>query len=123
MAKYMLFITGDENAEQGGDMLQEYGAYTQDLIAAGVLRAGDALEHTSQARRVAVRDGQQLVTDGPFAETKETIGGYYLVECDTIEDAVAWAARCPGAKTGRMDVRPLMELPADYQTGNKLAGI
>ena len=77
------------------EMMAAYMAYTKDMKEAGVLRAGDALEPTSTATTVRLRQGKTLVTDGPFAETKEQFGGYYLIECKDIDEATKWAAKCP----------------------------
>jgi hypothetical protein len=82
--------------------------YTQWLKDSGAYVAGDALAPTSSATTVRVRDGKTLTTDGPFAETKEQLGGYYLVEVENLDDAIAAAARCPGASGGTMEVRPIV---------------
>jgi len=85
----------------------EYGAFTQSIIQSGNFKAGDALQPTTTATTVRVRDGKTLTTDGPFAETREQLGGYYLVEAKDLDAAVAIAARIPGAKTGSIEVRPI----------------
>jgi hypothetical protein len=111
--EYMILIYGDERGygsateAQLKAMYQEYGTYTQDLIKAGAMRAGSELKPVSTATTVRVRGGKVLSTDGPFAETKEQLGGYYLIDVPNLDEAVKWAAKCPGAKTGSIEVRPL----------------
>jgi hypothetical protein len=90
------------------EMLAAYFAYSKEMKDAGVMRAGDALQPTSTATTVRLRQGKRLVTDGPFAETKESLGGYYLIECKDIDEATQWAAKCPSATIGSIDVRPVM---------------
>ena len=111
--QYMLLIYGDESAWEGmseedraaGDSM--WVEYTKWLKDSGAYVAGDALAPTTAATNVRVRDGQTLTTDGPFAETKEQLGGYYLIDVDNLDDAIAAAARCPGAFGGTMEVRPV----------------
>jgi hypothetical protein len=86
-----------------------YYAFTNDSRAAGVNRGGEALQPTSTATTVRVRDGKTVTTDGPFAETKEQLGGYYLFECKDLDEAIQWAAKIPGAKFGSIEVRPIWE--------------
>ena len=88
-----------------------YNAFRKEAVDAGVLQAGDALEDATEARTVRVRDGQTLVTDGPFAETKEEFGGYYIIDAPSIDEAIKWAAKIPGAKRGSIEVRPIWEIP------------
>jgi hypothetical protein len=114
--QYMLLIYGNE-AEQAGRaaeesklMFAEYGEFTKGIIGSGHFKAGDALQPTSTATTVRVRNGKQLVTDGPFAETREQLGGYYLVEAKDLDEARAIAARIPGAKHGSIEVRPVMKM-------------
>jgi hypothetical protein len=113
--QYMLLIYDDEQlwADMGeaerGQIFQAYGAYTEDMRQKGVFVAGDALQPTSTATTVRDRNGDRLVTDGPFAETKEQLGGYYLIEVDSLDDALDWAARIPSAKVGSIEVRPVMD--------------
>jgi len=83
-----------------------YTAFAEEAGAAGVLADGGELAATTSATTVRVRDGETLVTDGPFVEAKEALGGYFLFECPSIEDAVDWAARIPGADHGAIEVRP-----------------
>jgi hypothetical protein len=86
----------------------EYGAFTQSIIQSGNFKAGDGLQPTTTATTVRVREGKTLTTDGPFAETREQLAGYYLVEAKDLDTAVAMAARIPGAKIGSIEVRPVM---------------
>jgi hypothetical protein len=89
-------------------MSAEYGTYTQSIVQSGHFKAGDGLQPTTTATTVRVRDGKTLTTDGPFAETREQLGGYYLVEAKDLDTAIALAARIPGAKEGSIEVRPVM---------------
>ncbi len=86
----------------------EYFAFTKAVKEAGVFLAGDALKGVDTATTIRVREGQTLHTDGPFAETKEQLGGYYLLECKDLDEALHWAAKIPSAKTGSIEVRPVM---------------
>jgi len=88
-----------------------YMAYTQALKDAGAFVAGDPLQPSSTATTVRLRSDTREVLDGPYADTKEQLGGYYLVEAKDLDEAVAWAARCPGATHGVMEVRPVMVIP------------
>jgi hypothetical protein len=116
--RYMILISGDEKSEpqaSSADRDQVFAAYmkyTQDLQKAGVYLAGDALMPTATGARVAVRDGKRTIVDGPFAEAKEVIGGYYLIQVKSKEEAVEWASRCPGAHHGTVEVRHVLDLPA-----------
>ena len=118
--QYLLMIYGDESrmkdmtAADREAMFLEYRALTDGFIKSGHMRAGDALQPTSTATTVRVRDGKVLTTDGPFAETKEQLGGYYLVEAKDLDEATKLAARIPGARQGSIEVRPIMQLPPDY---------
>jgi hypothetical protein len=89
-------------------MLAEYRTFTQSIIQSGNFKAGDALQPVATATTVRVKDGKTLTTDGPFAETREQLGGYYLIEAKDLDAALAIAARVPGAKYGSIEVRPLM---------------
>ncbi len=89
-------------------MSAEYGAYTQSIVQSGHFKAGDGLQPSTTATTVRVRDGKILTTDGPFAETREQLGGYYLVEAKDLDAAIALAARIPGARDGSIEVRPIM---------------
>ena len=112
--QYMLLIYHDEEqklspAEQG-QLMQEYMTFTQDIVKSGKFKAGDPLEPTGTATTVRVRNNKTLATDGPFAETKEQLGGYYLVEAKDLDEAVAIAARIPGARLGSIEVRPIRKI-------------
>ena len=112
--QYMLLIYENEArklspAEQG-QLMTEYMTFTQDIVKAGKFKAGDPLEPTSTATTVHVRNGKTVTTDGPFAETKEQLGGYYLVEAKDLDEAVAIAARIPAARTGSVEVRPIRKM-------------
>jgi hypothetical protein len=88
-------------------MLADYRTFTQDIIQSGNFKAGDALQPTTTATTVRVRDGKTLTTDGPFAETREQLGGYYLIEAKNLDEALGIAARIPSAKIGAIEVRPI----------------
>ncbi len=88
-------------------MSKEYGDFTEGIVKSGHFRAGDALQPTRTATTVRVRDGKTVTTDGPFAETKEQLGGYYLVEAKDLDEAIRIAARIPGARDGAIEVRPI----------------
>ena len=112
--QYLLMIyrseaeLGSMSAADRKNMTAEYGVFTQSIIQSGHFKAGDGLQPTSTATTVRVRDGKTLTTDGPFAETREQLGGYYLVEAKDLNAALEIAARIPGAKTGSIEVRPVM---------------
>ena len=111
--QYMLLIHGDESAmanarkEDIGAMMAAYGAYTTAMREAGVLRAGERLHPAASATIVRHRDGKSQVLNGPYAEAKEQLGGYYVIECADLDAAITWAARCPGAQFGSIEVRPI----------------
>lgn len=86
----------------------EYGTYTQSIVQSGHFKAGDGLQPSTTATTVRVRDGKTLTTDGPFAETREQLGGYYLVEAKDLDTAIALAARIPNARDGSIEIRPVM---------------
>ena len=93
-------------------VMNEYWAYTAMLNGRGANLGGEALQPVQTATTVRVRDGKTLVTDGPFAETKEALGGFYLVEAKDLDEALEFAAACPGAKEGSVEVRPIWEVPS-----------
>ncbi len=112
--KYMLLIYLEEDAMDECQRVRCYDDSTKlahDLYAAGQYLAASPLQPASTATIVRVRDGKRLVTDGPFAETREQLGGYFLVEADNLDDAIDIAGRVPGARAGTVEVRPLMEIP------------
>lgn len=111
--KYMLLIYDDENTRDESAMdIQPWVAYTQSAQQAGVYQAGAGLLPTETATTVRQRDGERLVTDGPFAETKEQLGGYYLLDCADLDEAIDWAARIPSVGVGSVEVRPVFEPPS-----------
>jgi len=89
---------------------QAYGAYTEEIMKTGIMKGGDALLPSAMATTVRVRDGKTLTTDGPFAETKEQLGGFYLFDCKDLDEAINWAAKIPGASHGSIEVRPILEM-------------
>ena len=93
-----------------------YGAFTADVRRRGIFQAGEALEPTNTATTVRVRDGRTITTDGPFAETKEFLGGFYLLECSDLDEAIDLAAKIPAVERGSIEIRPIWELPAEYAT-------
>jgi hypothetical protein len=115
--KYVLLIYDDEqlwanmNEEERNGIMGEYFAYSDDVFGKGVAKAGDALQATSSATTVRVRDGQTVTTDGPYAETKEQLGGYYVIEAADLDEAIGWAAKIPSARIGSVEVRPIMDFP------------
>jgi hypothetical protein len=113
--KYMLLIYHAENSwdtlseQERQDIYAEYGKFSADIQASGQMLSGSELRPVSDATSIRVRDGKQLTTDGPFAETKEQLGGYYLVEAKDLDEAIGLAARIPSARVGTIEVRPLAE--------------
>jgi len=114
--QYLLLIYTNE-AEYGKidpatlqKVYAEYGEFTQSIVQSGNFKAGDRLQNTDTATTVRIRDGKTMMTDGPFAETREQLGGYYLVEAKNLDEATAIAARIPGAKLGSIEVRPLFAM-------------
>ena len=111
--QYMLLIYDNEKEMQAartGDvdtMMASYREFTESITKSGHMKAGDALEPTSAATSVRIRNGKTLTTDGPFAETKEQLGGYYLIEAKDLDEATKIAARVPSARTGTIEVRPV----------------
>ena len=111
--QYLLMIYQNEveyaknDAATSQKIMAEYGTFTQSIVQSGNFKAGDRLQETHTATTVRVRDGKTLTTDGPFAETREQLGGYYLVEAKDLDAAIAIAARIPGARMGSIEVRPI----------------
>ena len=116
--KYMLLIYLEENSWQSlteaerQAVYAEYRQFSQDIASSGHYISGSELHPVSMATSVRVRNGEQLTTDGPFAETKEQLGGYYLIDAANLDEAIALAARIPSAKVGTIEVRPLAESAA-----------
>ena len=115
MPKYVALIYGDETQyanvtpEDGAKMMQAYGEYTEAVRAAGLFEAGEGLQGTNTATTVRVHNGELSTTDGPFAETKEQLGGFYILNCKDLDEAIEWAAKIPGASGGSIEVRPVIE--------------
>lgn len=113
--RYLLMIYQDPSGlpasrEEFDAMMAEYDAYSAWLRETGQLLGGEPLQPPSDATTVAVRDGRRIVTDGPFAETKEHLAGYYLISATDLDAAIEAAARIPGARTGSIEVRPVLEM-------------
>jgi hypothetical protein len=110
---YLLLIYGNEAAMQSaskemvGQMVAAYGAYTEAMKKAGVYVGSNRLRPTASGTTVRVANGKTEVLDGPYAETKEQLGGYYMIEVPDLDAALSWAARCPGASQGAIEVRPI----------------
>jgi hypothetical protein len=115
--QYLLLIYESEanwvgvSEEEQGKIFQEYMQFTGDIARSGHLRAGEALQPVASATTVRVKNGKTITTDGPFAETREQLGGYYLVEAKDLDEAIKIAARIPGARNGCVEVRPIMPTP------------
>jgi hypothetical protein len=111
--QYLLLIYGNEAGMQSASkadmeqMIAAYGAYTQAMKTAGVMVAADRLKPSTAASTVRIAGGKTKVLDGPYAETKEQLGGYYLIDVPDLDAALSWAARCPGANYGVIEVRPV----------------
>ena len=114
---YLLLIHDDEtrfariSEEENKRLIEEYGQFTTALEQAGAFKGSDRLRPTSTATTVRVRGGETLTTDGPFAETKEQLGGYYMIEVKDLDEAIRWAAKVPSARSGCVEVRPVWEPP------------
>jgi hypothetical protein len=117
--KYLALIYADEGVwetfseEDRQAAYAQYGAFADEARAAGVMAGGNELASTRDATTVRVREGETLVTDGPYAEVKEALGGYFLLECSSMDEALDWAARIPGAHHGHVEVRPTYVDPAE----------
>jgi hypothetical protein len=115
---YLLTIYADESfwtdasPEEVGQLMAAYGALGEEMKAAGVILGGEGLQTSSTATTVKVRDGETIVTDGPFAETREQLGGYYLIDAKDLDEAIRWAAKIPDAVRGTVEVRPVMDYEA-----------
>jgi hypothetical protein len=114
--RYLLMICTEEQAmfaatpEEAEASNKAYFAFGEEMTARGVLQGGERLRPTTDATTVRVRDDEVLTSDGPFAETKEQIGGYYMVDCKDLDEAIEVAAKIPGARTGAIEVRPIWEM-------------
>jgi hypothetical protein len=113
---YLLMIYSNEAEEEAwseaatGKIVQEYVEFTKSIVQAGQFKAGDRLKPVSTASTVRVRNGKTTITDGPFAETREQLGGYYLVDAKDLDEALAIAARIPSARHGSIEVRPIWSM-------------
>src|SRR6266511_1280998 len=114
--RYALLICGDASAmearspDEASATLKEYMAFGDEMGKRGVLKGGERLRPTTDATTVRVREGEVLTSDGPFAETKEQIGGFYLVDCKDLDEAIDVASKIPGARDGTIEVRPIWEM-------------
>ena len=114
--RVMVIVKATENSEKGGlpsaKLLEDMGKFNEELIKAGIMLAGDGLRPSSAAKRVLFGSGKKTVVDGPFAETKELVAGYWIWQVRSIEEAVEWAKRCPEPmpnEDGVLEIRPLFE--------------
>ena len=111
--QYLLLIYVSESDEAKMDKAEltaltaEYGTFTQGIIQGGQFKGGERLKPVATASTVRVRNGKTVITDGPFAETREQLGGYYMIEAKNLDEATAIAARIPGARRGSIEVRPI----------------
>jgi hypothetical protein len=116
--QYLLLIYENEKnwdgitQEQGASIMKEYRSFTESIAASGNYKGGNPLQPTKTATTVRVRNGKRETTDGPFAETREHLGGYYLVDASDLDEAIAMAERIPAARTGAIEVRPIMQMPS-----------
>jgi len=114
--KYLLMIYASEKDEakmspdETGKLMQAYGAYTEALIKAGAMQGGERLRPIADATSVRVRGGKTEVLNGPYAETREQLGGYYVLDVPDLDAALTWAARCPSSSYGTIEVRPIWEM-------------
>ena len=114
--RYLLMICTEESADEASSpeeqaaTLAEYGAFGEEMGARGVLRGGERLRPTTDATTVRVRDGETVTSDGPFAETKEQMGGFFIVDCKDLDEAIEIAAKIPGARFGSIEVRPIWDM-------------
>jgi hypothetical protein len=114
--QYMLLIYDDESIwstmpeDERDKLYAEYGAFTNDIRESGALVGANQLQPTATATTIQVRNDETLATDGPFVETKERLGGYYLIEVESLDEAIEWAARIPTARVGKVEVRPVVPL-------------
>ena len=114
--KYLLMFYGDESQmnqvapDDASKMTQAHGAYAEALVKAGAMQGGQRLRPTSDATSVRVRGGKTEVLNGPYAETREQLGGYYMIDVPDLDAALTWAARCPSSSHGTIEVRPIWEM-------------
>lgn len=116
MMRYMLLIHASEQEEAAmapeamGEMMAEYGRFSEALAESGAMVGGDRLRPTTEATTLRIRDGKDHLLDGPFAETKEQFGGYYMIDVENLDQAIEWAKRIPSAKMGSVEIRPIWEM-------------
>lgn len=116
--KYALLLYPEEAAwnelgpEAQGAIMGEYATVDEQMRGAGVYRGGDGLQPSATATTVRVRNGERILSDGPFTETREVLGGLYFIDCDTLDEALDWAARLPDARLGSVEVRPVLDYAA-----------
>lgn len=117
MSQFLILINSDERAaakatvEQQKEMTAAYMKYTGELKSGGVFLGGEGLEPSNNGARISWKEGHKVVTDGPFTEAKEVIGGFYLIDVKSRDEAIEWASKCPGAKMGGVEVRSVMTYP------------
>ena len=103
-------MVAERSESEQAAVMEGYMTFTNAVIEAGVMEAGDPLLETTTATTIRVRDGKRSTTDGPFAETREQLGGYYILNCRDLDEALGYAAQIPGAESGCVEVRPIMEM-------------
>lgn len=114
--QYMLLIASSEAEEAAmdqnaiGEIVAAYGSYTNAMMEAGILVAGERLRESTTATTVRIRDGKTSLLDGPYADTKEQLGGFYIIDVPDLDTAISWAARCPSASMGSIEVRPIWQM-------------
>ncbi len=114
--RYLVLIYTNEATDapmgtpEAAERMAGYMAFGEEAGKAGIIEAGERLRPTCDARTVRIRDGATVVSDGPFAETREQLGGYYVLNCKSIDEAASWAAKLPAAKGGSVEVRPVWEM-------------
>lgn len=113
--RWMMFVSSPESAwaaatpKQQEETFARYATFTEEMKKAGIFLGGESLQPTSKGARVSVRDGQPTVENGPFAEPKSALGGYYMIQVNSRDEAIEWASKCPGASYGTMEVREVTE--------------
>ena len=110
--QFLALIYSKEGSEDVSmpELMEQYTDFSQRVHAAGVMESGNPLQPISTATSVQIRQGKQTILDGPFAETKEQLGGYYLLQCKDLDEAMMWAAQIPTARYGTIEVRPVLEM-------------
>lgn len=116
--KYMLLLRGDEGQwadtppEELAAQMTQWEVYTDELTKAGAFVSGEGLQPSPTSTTLRVEDGERILTDGPFAETKEQIGGFYVIDCKDLDEAIEWAAKTPTAQRGSIEIRPIIDYEA-----------